>query len=300
MTDERALAREYSNASVIRGSGLGERLDAHGRYEIECIGADGKLKWRDTIENVVTTVGKNLALDTFLAGSAYTVTGPYMGLISSTSYSATAAGDTMSSHAGWLEAGGANAPTYTGNRKTAAWSAAASGSKAMSAALSFGITGTGTVKGAFLVYGSGAVATKDDTNGTLWSAGTFSTGDKAVINGDTLNVQLFRVAMIWHRYEVLPWIIIFITALLVLAFLSWLGWDSWSDLREARGEGYPALQTSVYDRKLNRLDRAGVEAAYRSQRGAAVPELDDGHQQGKPGSCAARSSAMLERYTSRS
>ena len=34
------------------------------------------------------------------------------------------------------------------------------------------------------------------------------------------------------HYEALPWIIILITALLVLAFLSWLGWDHWSDLRE--------------------------------------------------------------------
>jgi len=189
MTDERADARECNDASVIRGSGLGELADAHGRYEVECIGADGKLKWRDTIENVVATVGKNLALDTFLAGSTYTVTGPFMGLISSTSYSAVAAGDTMGSHSGWLEAGGTNAPTYTGNRKTAVWSAAASGSKALSAALSFAITGTGTVKGAFLCYGSGAVNTKDSGAGTLWSAGTFSTGDKAVVNGDTLNVN---------------------------------------------------------------------------------------------------------------
>jgi len=95
----------------------------------------------------------------------------------------------MASHSGWLEAGGANAPTYSGNRKTAAWSAAASGSKALSAALSFAITGTGTAKGAFLCYGSGALNTKDNTAGTLWSAGTFSTGDKAVVNGDTLNVN---------------------------------------------------------------------------------------------------------------
>jgi hypothetical protein len=186
MTEERAQAREHSDASVVRGSGVGERAEAHGRYEVECIGADGKLKWRDTIENVVATVGKNLALDTFLAGAAYTVTGPYMGLISSTSYSAVAAGDTMASHSGWLEAGGTTAPTYTGNRKTAAWSAAASGSKALSAALSFAITSSGIVKGAFVCYGSGASATKDTTGGTLWSAGTFSTGDKAVVNGDTL------------------------------------------------------------------------------------------------------------------
>jgi len=186
---ETAHARDCNDASVIRGGGIGEHAEAHGRYEIECIGADGKLKWRDTIENVVTTVGKNLALDTFLAGSAYTVTGPYMGLISSVSYSAVSASDTMASHAGWLEAGGANAPTYSGTRKTAAWSAAASGSKALSAALSFAITGSGTVKGAFLVFGSGAVNTVASTAGTLWSAGTFSAGDKAVVNSDTLNVN---------------------------------------------------------------------------------------------------------------
>jgi hypothetical protein len=187
MTDERAQARECNDASVIRGSGLGEYAEAHGRYEVECIGADGKLKWRDTIENVVCTVGKNLMLDTAFAGAAYTVTGPYMGLISSTSYTGVAAGDTMSSHAGWLEAGGTNAPTYSGNRKTVVWSAAASGSIALSAALSFAITSSGTAKGAFLCYGSGAVNTKDNTGGILWSAGTFATGDKAVVNGDTLN-----------------------------------------------------------------------------------------------------------------
>lgn len=187
MTEERAQAREHNDASVVRGSGTGEQVEAHGRYEIECIGADGKLKWRDTIENVVCTVGKNLMLDTAFAGAAYTVTGPYMGLISSTSYTAVAAGDTMASHSGWLEAGGTTAPTYSGNRKTAVWSAASAGSIALSAALSFAVTGTGTVKGAFLVYGSGASATKDNTGGALWSAGTFTTGDKAVVNGDMLN-----------------------------------------------------------------------------------------------------------------
>ena len=189
MPEERAAARENNDATVVRGNGLQESAEAHGRYEIECISADGKLKWREVIDNVVQTVGKNLALDSFLGGAAYTVTGPFMGLISSTSYSATAAGDTMASHAGWLEAGGATAPTYSGNRKTAVWAAAASGSKALSAALSFAITSSGTVKGAFLVYGSGALNTKDNTAGTLWSAGTFSTGDKAVVNGDTLNVN---------------------------------------------------------------------------------------------------------------
>lgn len=166
-----------------------EAANAQGRYDVECIGPNGQVLWRDTIENTVMTAGKNLALDTYLAGSSYTVVGPYLGLISSSGYSAIAAGDTMSSHAGWTEAGNANAPTYSGNRKTAAWSAASGGSKALSSALSFAITGSGTVKGAFLIYGSGAVNTVDNTSGTLYSAGLFSGGDKTVGNGDTINVS---------------------------------------------------------------------------------------------------------------
>jgi hypothetical protein len=114
-----------------------------------------------------------------------------MGLISSVSFVAIHATDTQASHGSWLEAGSANAPTYTTPRKTTAagWSAASAGSKSLSAALSFAITGTGTVKGAFLVYGSGAVSVIDSSAGTLYSAGLFATGDRAVLSGDTLNVS---------------------------------------------------------------------------------------------------------------
>lgn len=186
---DRMNAEAVISATAVRGAGDAECAVLNGRYQVECIGADGKLKWSDDFDNLVATVGKNLALDTFLAGSGYTVTGPYMGLISSVSYSAINVGDTMASHAGWLEAGGANAPTYTAPRKTCAWNAASAGYKALSAALSFAITGTGTLKGAFIVFGSGAVSTIGDTNGTLLSAGLFSAGDRAVISGDTVNVS---------------------------------------------------------------------------------------------------------------
>jgi hypothetical protein len=145
--------------------------------------------WNDVFTNVVCTLGKNVMLDAALAGSAYTVVGPFMGLISSTSYTAVAAGDTMASHAGWLEAGTTNAPTYTAPRKTCAWSAASGGAKALSASLSFAMTGSGTVKGCFIVYGTGAVNTILSTAGTLYSAGTFTGGDQPVVNGNTLAVS---------------------------------------------------------------------------------------------------------------
>jgi hypothetical protein len=166
-----------------------ESAHASGVYTAVCYDQDGNIKWSDNINNTVVTAGKNLALDTYLAGSSYTVTGPYIGLISSVSYSAISASDTMSSHSGWLEAGNANAPTYTSPRKTAAWSSASGGSKSLSSSLAFSMTGTGTVEGCFLVYGSGAVSTIDNTSGTLYSAGLFSGGAKSVGNGDTINVS---------------------------------------------------------------------------------------------------------------
>lgn len=189
MQNEKLNANEQNNAALIRNSQNNEQAEAHGIYTAQCFDKDGNLKWEDTFPNVVTVVGKNLALDSFLAGSSYTVTGPFLGLISSISYTAVAAADTMASHAGWVEAGATNAPAYTAPRKTAVWSAAATGSKSLSASLSFAITSAGTVKGCFLAFGTGAVATIDNTGGVLYSAGLFTGGDKIVANTDTLNVS---------------------------------------------------------------------------------------------------------------
>lgn len=158
-----------------------EALKLKGTYHVECYGPDGQLKWKDVVHNLVTTVGKNLALDTILGNSAAGAV--VMGLKGTGS---AAAGDTQASHAGWSEVGGTNAPAYTGNRPTPSFSAAAAGSKATSAAVSFAITSSGTVAGCFINIGGSA--TKDNTTGTLFSVGDFSGGSKVVSNLDTLNV----------------------------------------------------------------------------------------------------------------
>lgn len=186
---EKMNGKDFLGAALNRKSEFGDEMNIKGHYVVKCYDKEGNLKWEDEIHNLVATVGKNLTLDTILAGSGFTTVGPFMGLISSVSYSAIAAGDTMSSHAGWTEAGPTNAPNYTGNRATLAFSAASGGSKSLSANASFAISETGTVKGAFVVTGSGAVNTKDSTAGTLFSAGLFTGGDKAVGNGDTLSVS---------------------------------------------------------------------------------------------------------------
>lgn len=186
---ERAQARDQVDASVERGGGVWENAKAHGRYEVECVGADGRVKWRDIADNVVTTVGKNLALDIFLAGSGYTVVGPYIGLISASSFTRVDLSDTMVLHPGWIEAGLANLPTYGGGRKVPPWVAASAGMKGLSSIVPFAMTNDGIIAGIFMCFGPGAVVTVDDTNGTLWSAGTFAGGNKPVVNGDTLKVN---------------------------------------------------------------------------------------------------------------
>jgi hypothetical protein len=187
---ELARAEAAASARIIMPGSVRELIHPEGRYVLTCRRPDGSVRWKDTIENTVMTLGKNQGLDNWLAGSAWTATGPFMGLISSVSYSAISAADTSASHSGWTEAGSTNAPTFAARLTTnGGWSAASAAVKALASALAFSITGSGTLEGAFLVGGSGAVATLMSTAGTLISAGLFTGGTRAVLNLDTVDVS---------------------------------------------------------------------------------------------------------------
>lgn len=181
-------AIESANAGLASLAGMGESCQAEGVYTFRCFEHEGgKLLWEETIDNVVCTVGKNLMLQTALTGSAYTVTGPYMGLISSVSYTAVSAADTMASHAGWLEAGSTNAPTFAA-RVAPSFGTASAGAISTSTPVSFTMTGAGTLVGAFITYGTGAVTTLMNTGGTLLSAGAFTGGNQPVNSGNVVQV----------------------------------------------------------------------------------------------------------------
>ena len=273
MRNDKLSASASAVIALCNGASLGEPLAAHGHYRVECFEFEGgPLLWENEFDNVVCTLGRNSMLDNFISGSAFTQVGPYMGLISSVSWtnlattissgtyttgtgavslttaaahglsvgdtftiasaagtgsfaalngtfiattgttgstlnfaiaqgltititggnvtttSGTRIGDTMASHANWLEAGSTNAPTFAA-RGTPSWSAASGNSKSTSSAVSFTMTGAGTLQGAFLVLGTGAVTTLMSTAGTLFSAGAFSTGSQAVSSGNVVTVS---------------------------------------------------------------------------------------------------------------
>ncbi len=172
-------ASDACAASVAKGVQSFDSLGISGRFKMTCHDADGNLKWEEEFANSVVDAGKKYLLDAMTA--APTIAGPFLGLIAT--YTATAAGDTMGSHAGWTE--------FTGvaTRGTPTWTAASGTgtvTKAHSGTVSFTATSGGTINGCFIVLGSGAVNTVSSTAGTLYSAGSFTA--KTVATSDVLQV----------------------------------------------------------------------------------------------------------------
>jgi hypothetical protein len=187
MHSEKVDAQDSAGVTLIRGGNADEQVNITGSYEVKCLDAEGNLKWEDTIKNLVVTVGKNDLLDVYLGASTQTTTW-YMGLVDNASFSAYAAGDTLASHAGWLEYLNYTISGSSTNRATAAWNAASAGSKA-STATTFTISGAGgTVLGALMCTTQARNTSSNGGAGILYSAGTFTGGSRAVTAGDTLLV----------------------------------------------------------------------------------------------------------------
>ena len=188
MYNEQLNSGDICSASVGRGAGFNEGIEMHGSYHVVCHDKEGNIKWEEGIKNLVTTVGKNLTLDTVLSNAIGAGT-LFMGLKGT---GTAVVADTQASHASWSEVGLANAPTYSGTRKAPTFSAASAGAKVTSTPVVFTMTGSGTVAGCFVnIGGSSAI---DNTSGTLFSAGDFTAGSKTVSATDTLSVTYTATA----------------------------------------------------------------------------------------------------------
>jgi hypothetical protein len=176
-----------------------ESMGIEGVYHVECRDAQGNLKWTEEFPNLVNAIGKELMLDTLLKGSSYSVTGPFLGLIDGAG-STFAASDTMASHSGWTEfanytvGGSAVRGTAVFASATSTGSTPSNVTTSAATAITYTITGGGgTVGGCFLVLGSGASSTINNTGGTLYSAGNFTTA-KVTTAGDTVSVTYSTTA----------------------------------------------------------------------------------------------------------
>ena len=184
MFNDKVKSKDVASSSLIAGGSAADSASAKGVYKIQCHDAQGNLKWEDEAPNLVVNVGLQDMNAKYFTGSAYTAAW-YIGLYGAGASNTPAAGDTMSSHAGWTEVTAysqSTRPACTFGTPSTANPSVATNSASPA---SFSINATTTVGGAFLTSNS----TKSGTTGTLYSAADFSSpGDRAVVSGDTLSV----------------------------------------------------------------------------------------------------------------
>lgn len=183
MSGLQKLSRGLGAALLVLGgashSEAHEKMGLRGKWQLEHV-RNGAVIGTQDFPNDITNQGKNSLFEImFHDGTQIASSSWFIGLISSSSYSALAAGDVMSSHAGWTELTG-----YTQSTRVA-WGPGAAASQSITNAspATFDINATGTAKGVFVVSNS----TKGGTTGTLWSTALFS-ADVPVANGDQLRV----------------------------------------------------------------------------------------------------------------
>jgi hypothetical protein len=183
---EYSAAKDQVSAGLITNPTAGDMVGAGGVYTVECVGADGQIKWSDTFHNLVVNVGLANMTGVYLGAVTQSTTW-YVGLVtgpgSNTTFSST---DTLASHGATGSGGWTENTDYTGNRKAVTFGSATNANPSVitnsASPSSFSMTGTATVAGAFLCN------VASGTSGILFSAGDFTGGDKSVASGDTLNV----------------------------------------------------------------------------------------------------------------
>ena len=182
MINNKAKSTDKIGASVQTNKGVAEGTKGGGIFTVTCYDKDGNLKWQESAHNLVVNEGLADMNDKYFSGSGYTAAW-YLGLVTGPGSGNTyAAGDTLASHAGWTEN-----TDYSGNRKAVTFGSATSADPSVinnsGSPSQFSMTGTATIAGAFLA------SVDTGTSGILFSVSNFqSPGDRAVVNGDTLNV----------------------------------------------------------------------------------------------------------------
>jgi len=180
----KAKSTDSVSSSVAAFKDFNEGARGGGTFHFQCFDKDGNLKWEDSAKNLVVNTGLQDMNTKYFKGVTYSAAW-YIGLVQGPASGNTyAAADTLASHSGWTE----DTDYSGGNRATATFGTATTADPSVidntGAVAVLSITGTTTIAGAFLTN------IQDNTNNTglLFSVSNFTSGDRAVISGDTLNV----------------------------------------------------------------------------------------------------------------
>lgn len=170
-------------------------LNPRGHFKVEHW-RNGKRINEYVFPNGITNEGKNKLLNVMFHGTTAVATW-WLGLVDNSGYTALAATDTYDDinqvANGWDEF---TSYTDAGNGGSAStrpqWNEGAASGQSItnSSPAVFDLTGSGTVKGVFLVGGDAGSQNKGDhtAGSTLWATALFTSGDVVVANGDQLKV----------------------------------------------------------------------------------------------------------------
>jgi len=184
MLINKSKAVDTMASSVTGNGGASEGLKGGGVFEVICRDKDGNIKWTAKSHNLVVNVGLQDMNAKYFSGSSYTAAW-YIGLYGAGASNTPAAGDTMSSHAGWTEDTNYSESTRPACTFGTATTADPSVITNTASPAAFSINASTTIGGAFLTSNN----TKSGTTGILFSASDFSSpGDRAVVSGDSINV----------------------------------------------------------------------------------------------------------------
>ena len=194
MSVSRMSVEHSAGCNVVRARKAEEQLEPRGKFVVEHYRKGVKIGHYE-FPNGIANQGKNKLLDVMFHGVS-AITTWWLGLISNSGYTALAATDTyaqIGGSNGWAEfTDYTDAANGDSSSTRPEWTEGAASSQSITnaSAVVFNITGSGTVKGLFLVGGAAGAQTKGDhaASAVLWATALFGSGDVSVNANDQLKV----------------------------------------------------------------------------------------------------------------
>lgn len=155
---------------------------SQGLFKAVCTNPDGSVAWEESFSNGTTDQGRALGLTNIFTAGAQSASW-FIGLISTTSFSALSTLDTAAVHSGWVESVAYAEATRRQWNPASPISSAGTTTMTSSSSIVFTANASVSIKGAFL----SSASAKSSTAGVLWATGVF-VSDQNLITGQTISI----------------------------------------------------------------------------------------------------------------